>query len=356
MLQERIAQIEKEGREALQKAKTGAELTAWEVRYLGRKSELVTLLKGLKDLPPAERQTIGSLGNAAKDSLREVWRATQAALFEKSMDWESERIDVTAPGIPQRVGHLHLLSRLEYEISDIFASLGFALVEGPEVESEWYNFDALNVPADHPARDMQDTFWLASSEQSRRAGKSKGLKKQLPSLLLRTHTSPVQVRYMQTHKPPLRIIVPGKIFRSEATDASHEHTFFQFECLMVDHEVSVAHFKYIAQTFFEHFFEQKVRLRLRPSFFPFTEPSFEFDLSCVLCEGRGCMVCKQSGWLEIGGAGMVNQKVFEAAGYKRGVYQGFAWGFGLTRLAMMKYRISDIRLFLSGDLRFIRQF
>ena len=344
MLSERISAIQREGETALQAVMTMAELELWEVKYLGRKSELNALLKGLKDLSPEEKRIIGPLGNSAKQSLMKLFEEVKTTLLEKSIDWEGERIDVTAPGVAVSRGHLHPLTQLEHEIEDIFASMGFDIADGPEVESEWYNFDALNVPADHPARDMQDTFWL------------KGNKKQQERFLLRTHTSPVQVRYMETHKPPLRIVAPGRIFRNEATDASHEHTFHQFECLMVDEHLSVANFKYIAQSFFEKFFEKKVTLRLRPSFFPFTEPSFEFDISCVLCDGQGCPVCKQSGWLEIGGAGMVNQKVFEAAGYPRGKYQGFAWGFGLTRLAMMKYKIADIRLLLSGDLRFIRQF
>lgn len=354
MSQKRIAEIRAEGEKTLEGISTAVELAAWEVRYLGRKSELNALLKGLKDLPPEEKRRIGPLGNAAKQSLTQSFERTKAALLQKGVDWESERVDVTAPGSPTPHGHLHPITRLEYEIEDIFTSMGFALADGPELETEWYNFDALNVPADHPARDMQDTFWLASPKAS--LGGLKAGKKQKERLLLRTHTSAVQVRFMETHKPPFRIIIPGRIFRNEATDASHEHTFHQFECLMVDKDLSVANFKYIAQAFFENFFGKKVEIRLRPSFFPFTEPSFEFDISCVLCDGIGCPVCKQSGWLEIGGAGMVNQKVFEAAGYKRGVYQGFAWGFGVTRLAMMKYKIPDIRLLMSGDLRFIRQF
>lgn len=344
MLQERIAQIEQEGKESLGAVRTAAELDAWEIKYLGRKSELNEILKGLKDLSPEEKKAVGPLANAAKQGLFKAFEEAKAALLEKSIDWEAERIDVTAPGVPTPRGHLHPITRLEHEIEDIFASMGFSIADGPEAESEWYNFDALNVPADHPARDMQDTFWL------------KGEKKQKERYLLRTHTSSAQVRYMEAHKPPFRIIIPGRIFRNEATDASHEHTFHQFECLMADEKISVANFKYIAETFFSAFFGKKVDIRLRPSFFPFTEPSFEFDISCFICDGRGCPVCKQSGWLEIGGAGMVNQKVFEAAGYKRGRYQGFAWGFGLTRLAMMKYKISDIRLLMSGDLRFIRQF
>ena len=190
------------------------------------------------------------------------------------------------------------------------------------------------------------------------AGELKSINKDQEKFLPRTHTSGVQVRYMETHTPPLRVIVPGRVFRNEATDASHEHTFHQFDCFMVDApgKVTVATFKHVAETFFGKLFGKKAEVRLRPSFFPFTEPSFEFDISCVLCEAQGCPTCKQTGWLEIGGAGMINQKVFEAAGYKRGMYQGFAWGFGVTRLAMMKHKITDIRLFMSGDLRFIRQF
>ncbi len=346
MSQERITQIEVEGKESLGAVKTAAELEAWEVKYLGRKSELSEILKGLKDLSPEERRIVGQLGNKAKQTLFALFETTKQTLLEKSIDWEAERIDVSAPGKKIPRGHLHPITLIEHQIEDIFSSMGFSLVDGPEVETEHYNFDALNVPADHPERDMQDTFWL------------KPMQGQKDRYVMRTHTSPVQVRTLEKLKPPFRVIIPGRVFRNEATDASHEHTFHQFECLMVgaEGEVNVATFKYIAEAFFTTFFGEKVTVRLRPSFFPFTEPSFEFDISCVLCGAKGCPACKQSGWLEIGGAGIVNQKVFEAAGYKRGVYQGFAWGFGVTRLAMMKYKISDIRLLMSGDLRFIRQF
>lgn len=340
----------------MQSIKTMAELEAWEVKYLGRKSELSEILKSLKDLTSEEKRVVGPLGNAAKQVLFMAFEKAQEALLEKSFDFEKERIDVTAPGRAVPHGHLHPITLVEKQIEDIFVGVGFMVVDGPEVDKEWYNFDALNIPRDHPSRDMQDTFWLASPKSDE--GGIKSDEKNKDRYLPRTHTSNVQVRYMETHTPPFRIIIPGRIFRNEATDASHEHTFHQFECLMVDEEgvVSVATFKHIAETFFSQFFGKKVRIRLRPSFFPFTEPSFEFDINCILCDGKGCQVCKQAGWLEIGGAGMVNQKVFEAAGYPRGKYQGFAWGFGVTRLAMMKYKISDIRLMMSGDLRFIRQF
>lgn len=344
MLQERIAGILAEGQKAFSEAADKAVLLVAEVKYLGRKSELGDILKGLKELSPEEKRIIGPLAQATRQELTASLAVKRAELEESSRDWERERIDVSAPGIVLPVGHLHPITIIEDEVEDIFASLGFEVALGSEVESEWYNFDALNVPVDHPARDMQDTFWL------------KPIGKKKDRYLLRTHTSAVQVRYMETHTPPFRIIIPGRIFRNEATDASHEHTFHQFECLMVGDDVSVANFKYMAELFFTRFFGKKTDIRLRPSFFPFTEPSFEFDISCLLCNGKGCPVCKQSGWLEIGGAGMVNQNVFEAAGYPRGKYQGFAWGFGLTRLAMMKYKISDIRLFMSGDIRFTKQF
>ncbi len=346
MIQERIATILDEGKRSFAVVKNETELVLLEVRYLGRKSELNDILKGLKDLSPEEKRVIGPLANRAKQELSAALLSARGALLEQGTDWDAVALDVTAPGIPASCGHLHPITRIEHDVEDIFTSLGFDVADGPEAEEEWYNFDALNVPADHPARDMQDTFWLKASKKSKN------------NYVLRTHTSPVQIRYMETHTPPFRVIVPGRVFRNEATDASHEHTFHQFECLMVgrEGEVSVATFKYVAETFFGKFFGKKVTVRLRPSYFPFVEPGFEFDISCLSCDKKGCPVCKQSGWLEIGGAGMVNQKVFEAAGYPRGKYQGFAWGFGLTRLAMMKYKIPDIRLLLSGDLRFIRQF
>jgi len=337
----------KEGRESLATVSTAADFEAWETRYLGRKSELNEILKGLKDLSPEEKRLIGPLGNRVKQELAAAFAVAKETIFERNIDWEAERIDVTAPGHPiVPCGHLHPVTLIEHRIQDIFLSMGFSIADGPEAESEWYNFDALNFPKDHPARDMQDTFFIRQEKKSQHR------------FVPRTHTSGVQVRYMEAHKPPFRVIVPGRVFRNEATDASHEHTFHQFECFMVAEEgmVTVATFKHVAETFFSAFFNEKVSVRLRPSFFPFTEPSFEFDISCVLCGAQGCPTCKQTGWLEIGGAGMINQHVFESAGYRRGQYQGFAWGFGVTRLALMKYRISDIRLLMSGDLRFIRQF
>ena len=346
MPQAKIAIILAEGKKELEEIGDVNALSVWETKYLGRKSGLSDILKGLKDLSPEEKRAVGPAAQNARETLAALYAEASKRIEREGVDWEKEWIDVTAPGERLPAGHLHPITLLENEITDIFASFGFGVWDGPELEVEVNNFDSLNFPKDHPARDMQDTFWVKQDKHWQH------------TYLPRTHTSTVQVRYMQEHKPPIRIIVPGRIFRNEATDASHEHTFHQFECLMVDEpgKVTVATFKYVAENFFSRFFGKKVDIRLRPSYFPFTEPSFEFDISCVLCERKGCSVCQQTGWLEIGGAGMVNQKVFESVGYKRGAYQGFAWGFGLTRLAMMKYKITDIRLFMSGDLRFLKQF
>lgn len=350
MLTDRIAEIVEQGTRAFAEAKDAAGLDMLETEYLGRKSELGNILKGLKDLAPEEKRDVGPVANEARKALEGAFAEAKTRIDNAAIG-EEEWIDVTMPGKVIPLGHLHPVTRIEHEIEDIFTRLGFAIADGPEIEKEFYNFDALNVPKDHPARDMQDTFWVKPGHEDHGVGNE-------DRYVLRTQTSSVQVRYMETHVPPFRIVIPGRIFRNEATDASHEHTFHQFECLMIgdDGQVTVSHFKRIAELFFEEFFGQAVTLRLRPSFFPFTEPSFEFDISCMLCDGKGCPVCKQTGWLEVGGAGMINQKVFEAAGYERGKYQGFAWGFGLTRLAMMKYKITDIRSFMGGDLRFTRQF
>ena len=324
-----------------------------QVEFLGRKSALTQFLKSLATLSPDERRELGSRANMAKQEIAEASEMARVRLEAASFDAEKEWIDVTDSGEVLPIGHIHILTQVEQEICDIFRSLGFDIADGPEVETEFYNFDALNVPADHPARDMQDTFWLRqeATNNTQPTTNNKSVR-----LLLRTHTSPVQVRYMETHTPPFRIIVPGRIFRSEATDASHEHTFYQFESLFVDADVSVGNFKYIAELFFSRFFGKHIDVRLRPSYFPFVEPGFEFDIACTVCDGKGCSSCHGTGWLEVGGAGMVHQNVFEAAGYERDRWKGFAWGFGTNRLAMMKYKIPDIRLFQSGDLRFLTQF
>ncbi len=313
------------------------------VKFLSRKSELNKILKGIKNLSPEEKKEIGPLANQTRKNIESRLTDLIEEIQQKK-DLDKDWIDVTAPGKKERIGHLNLLSKTQREIEKIFTSMSFEIADGPEIENEWYNFDALNIPKNHPARDLWDTFWMKNKNQ-------KGEK-----LLLRTHTSNSQIHYMENNKPPFQVVVPGRAYRYEATDANHEHSFCQFEALVVGDDVSVANFKSIAQEFFSAFFQDEIKIRLRPSYFPFTEPSFEFDISCKVCRGKGCSTCSNTGWLEMGGCGMVNQRVFESAGYEKDKYQGFAWGFGIERLAMMKYQVNDIRHFRSGDLRFVQQF
>ena len=313
-------------------------LYAVKVKYVGRNGILTKILKNLKNISSEQRKLIGPLANNLRQEIENAFEKRKKELSEQ-IDWEKEKLDVTLPGKKVEIGRLHPITSVYREIEKIFSSMGFEIVEGPELETDWYNFTSLNFPFDHPARDMQDTFWVKSPKEK---------------MVLRTHTSPVQVRYMEKRKPPFRIIVPGRVYRNEATDAAHEHTLHQFEALVVGNDINVGNFKHIAKQFFSAFFGKNIDIRLRPSFFPFTEPSFEFDISCTVCGGKKCPSCKNAGWLEIGG--MVNQNVFVSAGYPRNKYQGFAWGFGIERLAMMKYKIDDIRWFESGDLRFIKQF
>lgn len=323
------------------------ELEAVRVKYVGRKSELTLALRGLKDLPLEERR------NAAP-KLQQARKEIEGMLASKEKELASSKaeakVDLTRPGTRHAFGHLHPLTLMEKEVVDIFTSMNFSVIDGPEVETEHYNFDVLNIPANHPAREMWDTFWLKGGKDSR------------SRKLLRTHTSPMQVRYMETHTPPLQIIVPGRVFRYEATDASHEINFYQVEGLMVGRDVSLANFKYVIEEFLKKMFGPKTEFRFRPSYFPFTEPSVEVDVRLVGGKGeqseslRAIAESRKSEWLEVMGAGMVNPKVFEAAGYNPEEWQGFAFGVGLERLAMLKYKIPDIRLFYSDDLRIINQF
>ncbi len=347
----KIEKIKKEAKKTILKVESMDPLEDARVLFLGRKSELNLILKGIKDLSPEEKKEIGPLANIARKEIEEKIENKKDEI-EKGKLAEKEWIDVTMPGKisgkKEKIGHLNLLSKTQRNIERIFNSMGFEIADGPEIETEWYNFTALNVPANHPARDMQDTFWIEQEIKNDKGEKER--------ILPRTQLSGDQVHFMQKNDPPFRIIVPGRVYRNEATDAVHEHTFYQFEALVVGKDISVANFKDIAKKFFTDFFETELEIRLRPGYFPFTEPSFEFDISCTVCGGEGCKSCKHTGWLEIGGAGMVNQKVFENAGYKKNEWQGFAWGFGIERLAMMKHKIDDIRLFKNGDLRFVQQF
>lgn len=339
-LESTLSEMEASARERIAAAGDVDALEAVRVDVLGRKGALAQISKQLGKLAPDERARIGKLLNSVKQTFEAAIDARKAEFERQALEerLDSEWIDLTLPAPGPRPGSLHPITLIQTEIEDLFISMGFAVLSGPEVETEWNNFDALNIPADHPARDTQDTFWLTDGN------------------LLRTHTSPVQVRGMKKLGPPLRMIAPGRVFRNEEVDASHEHTFYQIEGMMVDREVSVAHLIYFMKTMLSELFHRDVTVRLRPGFFPFVEPGFELDIQCLLCRGRGCPVCKQSGWLEQLGCGLVHPNVLRFSGIDPEKWNGFAFGLGLTRLAMMRYGIDDIRWLQSGDLRFLQQF
>lgn len=347
-MEQELKKIRASAKEAIGSAPDLDVLEQIRVEYVGRKGALTAILRGLKDLSLDGRKKIGEEANQLREEIERLISEKRAelegAVRERVLC--NERLDVTRPGVRREKGHVHPVTKMLAEIEQIFHSMGFETADGPEVETDFYNFEALNIPVGHPARDMWDTFWLKPIPD----------KKGVDPFLLRTHTSPVQVRYMEKHNPPIRIIVPGRVYRYEPTDASHEIQFHQIEGLMVDKNISVANFKAIMQTFFSRFYGTNVTIQLRPSFFPFTEPSFEIFISCVICKGEGCSVCKQTGWLELGGAGMVHPSVFKAVGYNPKDLRGFAFGVGFSRMIMMKYKIPDVRLFNSGDLRFLKQF
>ncbi|MDR2708811.1 MAG: phenylalanine--tRNA ligase subunit alpha [Elusimicrobiota bacterium] len=312
------------------------------LKYLGKDGEITKILKTLKILKPDERKELGQKANEAKKIIEQALENKEKELSQKAIQEKtaSQKVDISPIFyFPVNSGHFHIITKTIEDISQIFISLGFKIAKGPEIETDWYNFQALNHPEDHPARDVQDTFYLQGSKD-----------------LLRTHTSPVQVHVMQNQKPPVRVIVPGRVFRNEASDASHSSTFHQIEGLFVNQNVTFVDLKSTLASFVKKFFGQNISLRFRPSFFPFTEPSAEVDVQCFFCGGKGCGVCKQSGWIEILGCGMVHPNVFKAVEYDSENYTGFAFGMGVERIAMLKYGIDDIRLFYENDLRFLRQF
>ena len=320
------------------KATTTADLEGLRVKYLGKKGEVTELLKGLGKLSIEERKTVGAaindLKNQIQNSLEESMR--ELALKEQETRLNAEKPDHTLPGTWPTAGSLHPVVQVAKEVADIFLSMGFFMAEGPEIEDEYYNFEALNVPSHHPARDMQDTFYLESGQ------------------VLRTQTSPVQIRTMEALQPPLKMIGLGKVFRKDS-DITHSPMFNQMEGLVVGENISMADLKGTLAMFVENMFGKRP-FRFRPSFFPFTEPSAEMDIQCIFCEGKGCKVCKGTGWMEVLGCGMVNPKVFEAVKYDTEKYTGFAFGMGIDRIAMLRYGINDIRLLFSSDVRFLRQF
>ena len=336
--------LKKRVQEKIKKTQDLKELDQVFRKFLGKKGELSQVLKSLGELPKTKRVKLGKEANEIKNFIKQKIEQRSKKLSPIGISAkEGKLFDVTVPGKKPSLGHLHPLTQVKREVEKIFQGLGFSIVEGPDIETEWYNFDALNIPKEHPARDLWDTFWLQNN-------------KTIQNLLLRTHTTPVDVRYMEKNNPPLRIIVPGRCFRHEATDASHDIQFYQVDSLMVGKDISIANFKAVIENFFKEFFKKDLKIRMRPSFFPFTEPSFEIDISCLVCQGKGCSACSQTGWMEMMGAGMLHPNVFKACKLNPKNWQGFAFGIGLDRLVMMKYKIGDIRLFYNGDLRFLEQF
>ncbi len=335
-MDKRLQQLKKDFQQALSQVTDSDSLESVRNAFLGRKGQLNELLHGLKDLSDKEKPRVGQMANQLKQELQYLLVTVEQRVSKVTAKLTD--FDPTLPGRHEAFGHLHPMTIIQRQLEDIFRQMGFKVLDGPEVESEYYNFTALNIPDDHPARDAQDTFWMKDG------------------YLLRTHTSPVQVRALQKYGAPFRGVVPGKVFRYESTDASHDHTFHQMEGLMIDKDISVANLIAVMKTLLQSIFQREVQVRLRPGFFPFVEPGFELDLRCLICEGKGCSVCKQSGWVELIPCGMVHPEVLRQGGVDPSIYSGFAFGLGLSRLVMMKYGIDDVRLLMSSDIRFLQQF
>ncbi len=330
-----IDQIEQEALASLARASDRETVNALSIQYLGRKGIITQFLRQISRLPSSERPVAGKRANQIKLSLEGLFKKALERFEEDARD--EPEIDVTLPGRRMVQGSIHPITQINWQICDIFTRMGFDIVEGPEIETDYYNFEALNIPKDHPAREMQDTFYISDN------------------IVLRTHTSPIQVRHMEKFKPPVKIIAPGKVFRCDS-DLTHTPMFHQVEGLMVGDGITFGDLKGILTAFVHQMFDDRTALRFRPSFFPFTEPSAEVDILCVICRGDGCRVCSQTGWLEVLGSGMVHPAVFENVGYDTSRYTGFAFGMGVERIAMLKYGIDDIRRFFDNDFRFLRQF
>ncbi len=369
-MEDQLKNLKKSALEDLKKVASIDDLQNLQTKYIGRKGELTNILRGLKGLPADKKPIIGKLANEIKQELESAFEEKQKELWNKtvSSSLEKEFFDITIPGKTREIGHIHPLSQVQEEVERIFSQMGFAVMDGPEVESEYYNFEGLNIPEDHPARDMQDTFFIkerahgASAQDEQGSGSASPSESELMNrkkhgkMVLRTHTSPVQIRTMEKYGAPLRVIIPGRTFRYEATDAGHDTTFYQVEGMLVDKDISLCHLKGVMKEFLTRLFGKEVNVRFRPGYFPFVEPGIELDFSCLLCDQKGCRVCKNSGWIEFMGAGMIHETVLKAGGIDGKKYQGWAFGFGLTRLVMMRFGIDDIRLLMSGNLKFNRQF
>ena len=335
-MKEKIEQLNKGFLEDISKASSADEIEAVRVKYLGRKGEIATLTGMFPSVPKEEKANIGQALNRLKKYVQETLKEKETSVSRSAR--HKEMVDVTLDAAEKTIGSIHPITKTLERINEIFMSLGFKIEEGPEIESEFANFEALNIPLEHPSRDAFDTFYLEGN------------------MLLRSHTSTVQIRIMEKEAPPIQAIMPGRVYRPDAVDASHSFMFHQVEGLMVSKGVKFSDLKGVLNVFAKQMFGNDVRLRFRPSFFPFTEPSAEVDISCIICNGKGCRVCSQTGWLEVLGAGMVNPKVFVNVGYDPGKYTGFAFGMGVERIAMLKHGITDIRLFFENDIRFLEQF
>lgn len=342
-MKDKIQKLREEMLQGLSAIKNNEHLKEFELRYLSRRGELSIVMRALKDLGEDIRQEVGAAANAIKKEVEEKYQETRRTLQTKLV--RPQAIDVTLPGQTFPKGHLSPLTLIQNELEDLFSSLGFMVIDGPELESDYYNFSSLNIPPLHPARDMQDTFYV---DKKNKTGQR--------DLVMRTHTSPQQVRILEKYGAPVKALYMGRCFRNEATDARHDHTFYQAEAILVDKEINFSHLKSFLEIVGQRLFGPETKLRMRPKFFPFVEPGNNGEYTCFLCQGKGCRVCKNSGWLEIVGAGLVHPAVLKEAGVDPEIYSGLAFGFGLTRLAMLKYGINDTRLFHNGDIRFIEQF
>jgi phenylalanyl-tRNA synthetase alpha chain len=343
-MKEKLEIILKNTINSIDSSESVEQLEETRINALGRKGELTLILRSLGQMTPEERTSIGKRANEIKIEVETALDNKKNQLSSSKIDrllkedWIDVTLDIPDPSKPFKRGHFHPISTIQYEIEDIFTSMGFQILDGPEVEKEYYNFEALNIPKHHPARDMQDTFWTEDNN------------------LLRTHTSAIQVRGMERNKPPFRVIGPGRVFRNEAIDASHENTFNQIEGMMVDKDISVAHLIFFMKSLLKEIFKRDVKIRLRPGYFPFVEPGFELDINCRICNGKGCSVCKQSGWVELLPCGLVHPNVLRYGNINPEEWNGFAFGLGLDRLVMMNYNINDVRHFHSGNIRFFEQF
>jgi len=341
-MKEKIEKLKNEILGSLAKVKEEKVLKDLEIKYLGRKGELTKILRSLKDLSEKEKKEIGQLANEIKKEIEDKFAEMKKVILGSS---EKEQTDITLPGEKIERGHLNPITIVQNELEDLFTSLGFMVLDGPELESDFYNFTAVNIPPNHPARDMQDTFYI---DKKNKDGEY--------DLVMRTHTSSVQVRAMQKYGAPLRCVVPGKCFRCEATDVRHEHTFYQVEGLMIDKDINLSNMKAVLETVAKKLYGEDTKLRMRPKFYPFVEPGANGEVICFLCQGKGCFLCKNSGWLEIFGSGLVHPNVLRKGGIDPKIYSGFAFGFGLDRVVQLKYGIDDVRLFNGGDIRFLQQF